>query len=208
MPSAPGSQQQAQHLSLGSPAESPEEACDLRSGWAAQLTHRLLLGGDELGLLLQLGAEGVDLALGLGCCLSLVLSQGRLQPLILLLQLVGTGRASSHNVPRTSQRSQRPRRVPLTRTTGAQPPASFWGWGISRSTNANSPGDSAEKSAQPRSRTQRGREERTREAKVKPGSGAKPEPLPTPALLEQQQPKYQPHSSTVLRHEPGTGDAG
>lgn len=42
----------------------------------------------------QLGTEGIDLALGLGGCLPLILGQRGLQPLILLLQLVGIGQGS------------------------------------------------------------------------------------------------------------------
>lgn len=42
-------------------------------------------------MFLELGAESTDLALGLGSCFPLVLRQGGLEPLVLLLQLVGTG---------------------------------------------------------------------------------------------------------------------
>lgn len=40
--------------------------------------------------------EGADLALGLGRCFPLILRQGGLEPLVLFLQLVGTGQSVSH----------------------------------------------------------------------------------------------------------------
>jgi hypothetical protein len=58
-------------------------------------TYRLLLGLDKPGLFLKLGTEGIDMALRLGSCFLLVLRQGHVEPLILLLQLVGTGRLVS-----------------------------------------------------------------------------------------------------------------
>ena len=62
-----------------------------RPGWEEGQTYHLFLGGDEPGLFLELGTESTDLALGLGGCFPLILRQGGLEPLILLLQLVGTG---------------------------------------------------------------------------------------------------------------------
>lgn len=43
-------------------------------------------------MFLKLGTEGVDVTLGLRSCLLLILRQGGMEPLILLLKLVGTGR--------------------------------------------------------------------------------------------------------------------
>lgn len=62
-----------------------------RPGWEGGHTYHLLLGGDEPGLLLELGVEGTDLALGLGGCFPLSLRQGSLEPLVLLLQLAAHG---------------------------------------------------------------------------------------------------------------------
>lgn len=79
---------------LMSPEDSKEILAGKRPrgtrGWKKEQTYHLLLGGDEPGLFLQLGVEGMDLALGLGSCCPLVLRQGSLEPFVLLLQLVGT----------------------------------------------------------------------------------------------------------------------
>ena len=73
----------------GSTAPGPgwEEGHAYKEGHA----YHLLLGGNEPGLFLELGAEGMDLALGLGGCFPLILRQGSLEPLVLLLQLVAQG---------------------------------------------------------------------------------------------------------------------
>ena len=60
-------------------------------GWEEGHAYHLLLGGNEPGLFLELGAEGMDLALGLGGCFLLILRQGSLEPLVLLPQLVAQG---------------------------------------------------------------------------------------------------------------------
>lgn len=76
---------------------SPEESKEILAGkrprapgpgWEEGYTYHLLLGGDEPGLFLELGAKGSDLALGLDSCFPLILRQGGLEPLVLLLQLV------------------------------------------------------------------------------------------------------------------------
>lgn len=66
-----------------------------RQGLRKRLTYRLLLGRNKPGLFLKLSTEGVDVALRLGSCLLLILRQGGMEPLILLLHLVGTGRLVS-----------------------------------------------------------------------------------------------------------------
>lgn len=60
-------------------------------------TYHVLLGGDELGLFLQLGTEGIDMVLRLGSSFPLLL-----EPLVLLLELVGTERPVSQMSAATS----------------------------------------------------------------------------------------------------------
>lgn len=57
----------------------------MKCGWKKGQTDLLLLGGDESGLLLELGAEGMELALERGSCRLLILRQGSLEPFVLLL---------------------------------------------------------------------------------------------------------------------------
>ena len=56
------------------------EHAALGSDWTPDIERRV-----------ELGAEGMDLALGLGGCFLLILRQGSLEPLVLLPQLVAQG---------------------------------------------------------------------------------------------------------------------
>lgn len=93
LPVSPENQRRSsQRRGLGAPGPGKEEG----------QTYHLLLGGNEPGLFLELGAESTDLALGPGSCFPLILRQGGPEHLVLLLQLVGTGDS-------VSQVSQQPR---------------------------------------------------------------------------------------------------